>query len=403
MKILHIIGLAHGGAGQHVLSLASECDPRRFDSTVAMTASSPMRPDFEKAGVRVLPLALDHYGGPLRNLMAFRQLAEILKGEAFDIIQTHTSVAGALGRVAARMYSHAPVVHMLHAFAGHPYRSGPFRVAARQVERRLDRFTDWYIAGSQAMIRSGVKQRIFTADKVKLISNGIDLTPFRTAEVMSQGAASGSTSGALPDDDAMTVGFLGRLEEQKGAPYLIQAAAIVKRQNPRIRFVLAGDGKLRSQLEKLTAELHVEDVVTFAGWQSDTVGFLRHIDVMAMPSLWEAFGLSAAEAMAIEKPVIASRVDGLPEVVEDGVTGILVPPAEPEPLARAILQLAADPQRRRAMGVQGRNRVEALFSLDSMIERHETFYERVGGERRTRQLPARQTASAEELALSVHA
>lgn len=402
MKILHIIGLAHGGAGQHVLSLASECDPRRFESTVAMTANSPMRPEFERAGVRVLPLALDHYGGPLRNVMAFRQLATILKSEAFDIIQTHTSVAGALGRVAASFYSHAPVVHMLHAFAGHPYRSGPFRVTARMVERRLDRFTDWYIAGSQAMIRSGVKQRIFTADKVKLISNGIDLTPFRTAEVLSRGESNGAASETAGAEDALTVGFLGRLEEQKGAPFLIQAAAIVKRQNPRIRFVLAGDGKLRPGLEKLAAELQVKDVVKFVGWQSDTVNFLRQIDVMAMPSLWEAFGLSAAEAMAIEKPVIASRVDGLPEVVEDGVTGILVPPAEPEPLARAILQLAADPEQRRLMGAQGRHRVESLFSLDSMIERHEAFYERVGGERRTRALPARQRAGAEDLALSVH-
>jgi glycosyltransferase involved in cell wall biosynthesis len=401
MKILHIIGLAHGGAGQHVLSLASECDPRRFESTVAMTANSPMRPQFEKAGVKVLPLALDHYGGPMRNVMAFRQLAEILKNDAFDIIQTHTSVAGALGRVAARFYSHAPVVHMLHAFAGHPYRSGPFRVTARMVERRLDRFTDWYIAGSQAMIRSGVKQKIFTADKVKLISNGIDLTPFRAAELLSRENASATlhTTSDAPD---LTVGFLGRLEKQKGAPYLVHAAALVKRQNPRIRFLLAGDGKLRPSLEKLAAELKVEDVVQFVGWQSDTVGFLRQIDVMAMPSLWEAFGLSAAEAMAIEKPVIASGVDGLPEVVEDGVTGILVPPAEPQPLANAILELAADPERRRVMGVEGRNRVEALFSLDSMIERHETFYERVGGERRTRGVPARQRASAEDLALSIH-
>lgn len=160
-------------------------------------------------------------------------------------------------------------------------------------------------------------------------------------------------------------------------------------------------GKLRPELEKLAAELQVADVVQFVGWQSDVVGFLKQIDVMAMPSLWEAFGLSAAEAMAIEKPVVASRVDGLPEVVEDGVTGILVPPAEPEPLARAILQLADDPARRRAMGTHGRNRVEALFSLDSMIERHEAFYECLGNERRNERVPVRQVAGAEDLALPV--
>lgn len=400
MKILHIIGLAHGGAGQHVLSLAAECDPRRFQSTVAMTAGSPMRPAFERAGVRVLPLALDHYGGPLRNLVAFRQLKGILQSESFDIVQTHTSVAGALGRIAARLYSKAPIVHMLHAFAGHPYRSRPFRVAARTVERQLDRFTDWYIAGSEAMIRSGITQRIFTAQKVKLISNGIDLTPFRAAELMDRSHRVDAAHHTATDRP-FTVGFLGRLEKQKGVSYLIEAAALVKRRNPQIRFLVAGDGKLRCELERLSSKLNVADVVKFVGWQSDGVAFLKTIDVMAMPSLWEAFGLSAAEAMAIEKPVVASHVDGLPEVVEDGVTGILVPPAQPEPLAQALLQLADDPARRRAMGAHGRNRVEQRFSLDSMIERHEAFYERLASDRRTERVPTRRLADAEDLVMSV--
>ncbi len=400
MKILHIIGLAHGGAGQHVLSLASECDPRRFQSTVAMSANSPMLPAFEQAGVRVLPLALDHYGGPLRNLVAFRQLKEILKAEPFDIVQTHTSVAGALGRVAARLYSAAPVVHMLHTFAGHPYRSLPFRLAAQTVERQLDRFTDWYIAGSEAMIHSGVTQRIFAADKVTLISNGIDLSPFRAAELMDRGHRNDASHGAMANRP-FTVGFLGRLEKQKGVSYLIEAAALVKKRDPTINFVLAGDGKLRPQLEQLSQRLGVNDVVKFVGWQSDGVGFLKTIDVMAMPSLWEAFGLSAAEAMAIEKPVIASRVDGLPEVVADGVTGMLVPPAQPVPLSQAILQLAGDPARRQSMGAQGRNRVESLFSLDAMIERHEAFYERLVSVPRSEHLSANERALAKDFAVSL--
>ena len=400
MKILHVIGLAHGGAGQHVLSLAAGCDPRCFQQTVAMAANSPMLPLFERDQIRVLPLALDHYGGPLRNVVALRQLAQILKRETFDIVQTHTSVAGALGRVAARRYSQAPVVHMLHAFAGHPYRSAPFRAAARVVERGLDRCTDWYIAGSQAMIRSGVAQRIFTADKVKLISNGIDLAPYRAAEIEARRRSPERRQSAA-DDGSFTVGFLGRLEQQKGVPYLIRAAAIVKQHNPRVRFVLAGDGKLRSELERLAAELRVDDVVKFVGWQSDVVKFLSGIDVMAMPSLWEAFGLSAAEAMAIEKPVIASRVDGLPEVVEDEVTGLLVPPAEEAPLADAILRLASDPVRRRAMGKAGRERVEARFSLDFMIERHEEFYEQLIDERRVQRVPSQKRPRVRESALAV--
>lgn len=378
MKILHIIGLAHGGAGQHVLSLTAGCNPRRFESTVAMTHSSPMRPQFEQAGVRVLPLVLDHYGGLRKNAVAFRQLADILKRERFDVVHTHTSVAGALGRIAARRYTRAPVVHMLHTFAGHPYRNRLSRIAAGVIERRLDRSTDWYIAGSRAMIQRGVSQRIFTEDKAVLISNGIDLAPFRIAHATSSGERLRSHSAA----SAVTVGFLGRLEQQKGAPYLLHAASIVRRQNPRVKFLIAGEGSLRPMLESLAKRLEVDDVVEFVGWKRDVVEFLKQIDILAMPSLWEAFGLSAAEAMALEKPVVASRVEGLPEVIGDGVAGVLVSPTDSGELARAILELAADPDKRHAMGRRGRARVESLFSLERMIERHEEFYDRVGsGER----------------------
>jgi glycosyltransferase involved in cell wall biosynthesis len=331
-----------------------------------------MRPQFERAGIRVLPLALDHYGGLKRNIAAFWQLARILRREPFDVIQTHTSVAGALGRVAARMFTRTPVVHMLHAFAMHRYRPGMSRRAALLAERRLDRWTDWYIAGSLAMVHRGLSQRIFTADKVVLISNGVELTQFPG----DAGSESTPSEVTLPGrrQAQVTVGFLGRLEEEKGGADLIRAAAIVRQQNQHVRFRIAGDGTLRPQLERLAARLQLADTIEFVGWNRDSVGFLKQIDILAMPSLWEAFGLSAAEAMALGKPVIASRIGGLPEVVEEGRTGILVPPADPAALARAIVELAADPARRRALGMYGRARVEQFFTLDRMVSRHEEFY-----------------------------
>jgi glycosyltransferase involved in cell wall biosynthesis len=263
---------------------------------------------------------------------------------------------------------------MLHAFAGQRFHSWLSRRAALLIERRMDRLTDWYIAGSKAMIDHGVSQRIFTADKVVLIANGVDL---RTFDGEDQGASAVERSGPANSQTFVTVGFLGRLDSQKGVAHLIRAAALACRLNPRIRIRIAGDGALRTQLEELTARLQVGGVVEFVGWQRDRVEFLKQIDVLAMPSIWEAFGLSAAEAMSLEKPVIASRVEGLPEVI--GEAGVLVPPANPQALAAAIVELAADPARRRALGKLGRARVEALFTLDRMISRHEEFYQYVAG------------------------
>jgi glycosyltransferase involved in cell wall biosynthesis len=398
IKILHIVGLAHGGVGQHLLSLLQGCDPRRFESAVAMAADeSSMRPQFERHGVRIHSLSLDHYGGAKKNLVAFWQLAALLRSQRFDLIQTHTSVAGALGRVAAKMFSRAPVVHMIHAFAGHPRRSATFRRAAAFVERRLDRCTDFYIAGTRAMVDRGLTQRVFTEDKVELIYNGVDLARFD---------ATGESTCSNRDPvcngrSTVIVGFLGRLELQKGAEYLVRAAALVSMQNPRVRFLIAGEGSLRPGLEKLAAELQVNNTMQFLGWTQDTAGFLKQIDILAMPSLWEAFGLSAAEAMAAEKPVIASRVEGLPEVVEDGLTGVLVPPADPAALAREILNLAADPTLRRAMGRHGRARVERLFSLERMIARHEEFYERVASRDFTAEVSNVSDAPLSDLELSL--
>lgn len=376
MKILHVGGSLCGGAGGHILSLVKRCDPRRFESTVAMAEGSPMRGEFQSAGIRVVPLTLDHRGGLRKNIVAFRQLAAFLRRETFDVIHTHTSVAGALGRVAARMFTRAPTVHMLHAFASHLYQSSPARSAALFVERRLDRFTDWYIAGSRAMVERGVSQRIFSADKVVLIHNGIDLAQFDRDQGDEDSA---EHSRVRTSGSQVTVGFLGRLEKQKGVEYLVRAAAVVRGQNRNVRFLIAGDGTLRTRLEELSRALGVEDSIEFVGWASNVAQFLRRIDILAMPSLWEAFGLSVGEGMAMGKPVIASRIEGLCEVVEEDKTGFLVAPADPQALARAILQLADDPARRLALGRQGRVRVEERFTLDLMVARHEEFYERLIG------------------------
>jgi glycosyltransferase involved in cell wall biosynthesis len=234
--------------------------------------------------------------------------------------------------------------------------------------------TDHYVCNSQAMIDRGEAKRIFDPHKTTLIHSGIESALLDPALLGPLPPEPSARRGAALRAGTITVGFVGRLEEQKGAEFLLRAAAIVRLRNAAVRFVLAGDGQLRSRLEKLAGQLGVKPIVEFLGWQHDITPVLEEIDILAVPSLWESFGLSAAEAMAMQKPVVAAGVEGLLEVVVPGTTGLLVPPADPQALATAILELAADPARRRAFGIAGRERVERLFTVERMIASHERLY-----------------------------
>lgn len=373
----------------HLLSLVKQCDRSQFESTVILSPGSSLKGAIEETGTRVVEFGIDARGALLQNLRALRQLCQFLRRERVDIVHTHTSVAAALGRIAARWTGVGVTVHMMHNFGSHDGLPWPKRMIYRLVEWGLDPLTDLYITGSHAMVEQGLKKRIFRPGKVRCIYYGVD-----TASLAEQAAAHADSirQEVSAPPDTVLVGFLGRLEPQKGCDVLLQAAALVREQNPRVRFLVAGEGSLRPSLNELSARLRLENTVTFLGWRSNVAGFLSGLDLLAMPSNWEPFGLSAAEAMSLRLPVIATAVDGLPEVLGD--TGLLIPPRDPQALAAAVLELAADPERRRSMGERGRSRVEDLYSERRMVEAHERLYLQLVG----RSTPPVQSALSAETA-----
>jgi glycosyltransferase involved in cell wall biosynthesis len=166
------------------------------------------------------------------------------------------------------------------------------------------------------------------------------------------------------------IGSVGRLNPQKGYEFLLRALPSI----PEATVVLVGDGEQRGELERLASELGVSDRVTFAGWHPDPLPWLPSFDVFAMPSMWEGFPRAGVEAMLARLPVVASRVDGIPEGVADGETGILVPPADPEALADALNALIAKPDQRQRMGELGRRRALEEFSLEKSVREFQSLY-----------------------------
>jgi len=175
----------------------------------------------------------------------------------------------------------------------------------------------------------------------------------------------------------IVVGIIARLVEQKGHRYLIDAFAKAVTKNQKLRLLIVGSGTLEEELKKQVNQLGVQEKVIFTGYRSDTVDLLNVIDIFAHPSLWEGFGLSVLEAMNRGKPVVATRVSALPELIEDTVTGFLVPPRDVAALADALLKLADNPALQQQMGTSGQKRCRSFFSVDRMIQETRSLYAEV--------------------------
>ena len=212
----------------------------------------------------------------------------------------------------------------------------------------------------------------YPADKVVVVPNGRDLS----ALVPGRERESARKELGL-DYHTPIVGVVGRLEDQKGHRYLLDVWPAVTRDFPDARLLVVGDGSRRATLEAQVGALAIAPSVIFTGFRADVARMLDAIDVLALPSLYEGMPLTAIEAAAMARPVVATAVDGTPEVVEHGVTGFLVPPANPPALGGALVTLLADAERARQMGAAGRRRTLERFDLGRQVEATAAVYRSV--------------------------
>jgi len=180
-----------------------------------------------------------------------------------------------------------------------------------------------------------------------------------------------------PAADGKVVGFVGRLADQKGVEYLIQAAPAVLAKHPDTRFLIVGDGPERAHLEQLVRDLKVTQSVEFAGYQPEPRNLIQKMAVVVIPSIYDPFPLVTLEVMALGGPIVGSAVGGIPEAVEDGRTGLLVPPRDPAAIAQALLKLLDDPVLRAAMGAAGRARAKNEFSPGTITAQYANLYRRL--------------------------
>ena len=370
IKVLLLLTSTAGGAGQQNYFLAKRLSRARFDLTVAYGRGYPLDREFERMDLPVRHLSMSRKISPMVNLRGFFQIRRLIKQGRFDVVCTSCSIAGLMGRIAAALERVPTRIHVLHVYASRPHQNKAKQTVYRWIERSLDRITTRYVAVSEAAKMYGVNAGIMSADKVDVVFNAVE--PASTS-----GRSNEETRRVLGlGEHTRVVGTLGRYEFQKGIRYILEAAPAVLAQQPDTQFLIVGDGPLRPQLVALASRLGIDHAVRFTGWRDDVPDVLRVMDVFCLASLWETFGLVLVEAMLAELPVVATRVDAVPEVVADEETGVLVPPGDPPALAGAILRLIEDGQEARRMGAAGLERARRRFSMDKMVAGYERVFSR---------------------------
>jgi len=346
------------GGQRQVFLLTKELAGRGYPVTLVAPAASPLREKAEAAGLRVLPADIRGEA----DFASVRKIARAMRREACVLAHFHDGHAAGVGDRAAR-------------------RAGvPIRIISRRVEFPLKAnvFSRKKYAGADAVVaiservRAVLRNGGVPAERIEVIPSGIDLGPFREPvdrESLRRELGFGG--------EDFLAGIVAHLEANKGHRTLIEAAGRLKSRLPGLKIVVIGDGPLRADLAACAEASGVGDRVFFLGFREDIPRLLAALDVFALPSTSEGLGTSIMDAMAARLPVVAASAGGIPEVVIDGETGLLVPPLRPGELAEAIFKLAADRALARRFGECGFAVVREKFSAEAMASRTAELYEKI--------------------------
>jgi glycosyltransferase involved in cell wall biosynthesis len=279
-----------------------------------------------------------------------------------------------IGRIAAYCAGTPIVIHTAHAFPFHASLHPLVRRLYVVLERWAARFADLIMVDTESVKQDGLRADV-VQDHTKLVvvPMGIDLKKFSPSSHRPDTLR--RTFGLSPEH--LVVGTVARLVPDKGLECFLQMAALVRAARPDARFLIVGEGPLRQALEQQATALHLNEAVIFAGHRTDIPALMEVMDIFVLPTRREGFGVVFAEAMAMKKATVGSRIGPISEVVKEGVTGYLAEPDRPEEFARHVVELLGDASKRYAFGMAGRRRVEECFSESLMCERVETHYRRL--------------------------
>lgn len=364
-----ITKLELGGAQKQLLAIIRNLDQRRFPPFLFCAREGLLVED--ALAIKGLTffgsLFLERKINPLKDLASFFQLRSFIKKNNIQIVHTHSSKAGVLGRLAARTCHARVIIHTVHGWSFNSFQPAWKRWLFIRLERLCASFSDRIIVVSDHDREVGLKLHIGSPEKYLRINYGIDYDEF-----------------SRPDPDnkkrlilaphEIVVGMVSCFKPQKSPEDFIRLACAVRQGPDNVKFILAGDGILRGRIERLIKKHKLEKNILLLGWRRDIPQVLSCLDVFVLTSLWEGLPVTVLEAMASSLPIVATDTGGIREVIVDGENGFLEKPKDISSLARRVKELLQDALLRSEMGRRAKDSLGEIFRLENMQKSYYNLY-----------------------------
>lgn len=371
-RIIHLQVLPIlSGVQKSMFDVLVRLDRARFDITVLCNSEGELTEALRKNGIRCIILSdLRREINPYYDIRAFIKLFGLFKTHGFDLVHTHSSKPGIIGRLAANAAKVQCIVHTVHGFAFYEHSSKIRALIVGVLEKVAAMVTDKIIFVNDKDRLAASEMHLIPEHKMVTIYNGIDLEACDSRDGKNGGFGIPGVNKGDP-----VVAMVARLWKQKAPQYFISAIPFVLKKQPTTKFLVVGDGPMRTELENKSEALGIRDNVLFLGWRSDVRNLLKMVDVFVLPSLWEGLPISILEAMAASKPVVATNIKGNNELVIHGETGFLVETKNAKEIGRYVLKLLQDQCLAEKMGRMGKFRVREKFELSGTVTKLNALYE----------------------------
>jgi len=373
INLLYVLTqLELGGAQKQLLSLIGRLDQNRYNLFL-FTAREGLLMEEALAISGLSVHGSRHLKRPihfLRDFLAVIELARFIKGNKIDIVHTHSSKAGILGRCAGMLAKAKIIIHTVHGWSFNDFQKPLLRKLYVGLERFCAKFTDKIIVVSNHDRQKGLDHKIGPEGRYSLVRYGIDRAQF--------GKKDPSIRKELGiSDGAVVIGTIACFKPQKALEDFVQLAFLTTQAFPQARFLLAGDGLLREKIERKIAQFNLSSRFILAGWRRDVPRILSAMDVFVLTSLWEGLPIVVLEAMASQVPVVATHTGGISEVITDGETGFLVPCHDMPSMLKKMQDLLSDSSLKNRVIQSANQCVDEQFETENMVKAHEELYQKL--------------------------